>query len=428
MKLLLDLIGNLSSFATLHSWIKEQYKSRTSKVNMHKLDNIDLKIREKILREIKGEYDIEKLDDFVAKHSLNFKNRGLSILFSEDERKETIGDYIKKNSACDKDKTANILNEYFDLLNEYLFKNLSFETKFLKKCINDEGEHIIETIEEILDDKLKCENIYKDVPYSQAIISRCNSINSLLLNNMSIDLWRKSVDTDYLAADNLANVFLRVEKLLQSFNIDKFDRLSGNSSNEPIESLMQFVLTSASDFSVELNEYYNKVIIPTVNCINGYEDKDKDFHMSIGALGLYNDNSDEKIYRCVMNNLLTFFTKVCDVLSELWKDKNYEYIENIVSNEMHKYIYHRIKYHFDDKSKLMLKMIYDRNLILDTDLANEFGYNISYVRKTLYSATKAFLGYKYNDKKSTKLYIDGAYRATIKKYYNELFNGVAYEE
>lgn len=320
------------------------------------------------------------------------------------------------------------MNEYFDLLNEYLYKNLSFETRFLKKCISDEGEHIIETFEEILDDKLKCENIYKDVPYSQAIISRCNSINSLLINNMDIELWRKSVDSGYLTADNLANVFLRVEKLLQSFNVNKFNQLSGNSSSEPIESLMQFVLVSASDFSVELNEYYNKVIIPTVNCIKGYEEKGKDFYMFIGALGLYNDNSDEKIYRCVMNNLLIFFTKVCDVLSELWKGKKYEYIEKVVSDEIHKYIYWRIKYYFDDKSKLMLKMIYDRNLILDTDLANEFGYDISYVRKTLYSATKVFLGYKYNDKKSTKLYICGNYRATIKKYYDQLFNGVAYEE
>lgn len=81
MKLLIDLIGNLSSFATLQSWIKEQYKSTTCKVNMHKLDNIDLKIREKILSEINGDYDIVKLDDFVAKHSVHFKNRGLSVLF-----------------------------------------------------------------------------------------------------------------------------------------------------------------------------------------------------------------------------------------------------------------------------------------------------------------------------------------------------------
>ncbi|MDY8094480.1 hypothetical protein UY456_15890 [Paenibacillus polymyxa] len=428
MSLLMDLISGLSSFATLHSWFKEQLKNISEANDKSKLEQIDLIFKNKFLSTVQNEHDIEKFDTFIAKHSFQLKDKGLSVLFSEEEKTKAIQSFIKQNPGIDHVMVRKILDHYFNLLNEYLGRHLSFETRFLKKVINEEGKQIVERINFIIKDKTQVENIYTESSYSIEIIRSCNTINSLFLDNIGIPLWKKSVDEVYLIANGLEDILLRIEKMLNYFNVSEINKLSGNDSHKPLESLVKYMLNLAPDFLVELNEYYNSVIVPTVSCITGFEEKGEEFYISIGALGLYNDHSNEKIYQCIMNNLLIFFTKVSEALQAIWKDRNYQSIEDEVSKQMNKHIYYRIKNHFKNENKLMIKTLYKEGKMLDTVLASKLGYEIDYLRKTLYDATRVFLGYRFVDEVSTEIFIFSNYIPTIEQYYDELFGEVLPDE
>lgn len=428
MSLLMDFISGLSSFATLHSWFKEQNKSISEINDKSRLGQIDLIFRNKLLSTVQNENDIEKFDTFIAKHSFQLKDKGLSVLFSEEEKAQAIQNFIEQNSGIDHFMVEKILDQYFNLLNEYLGRHLSFETRFLKKVINEEGKHIVERINFIMKDKTLAENVYTESSYSVEIIRSCNTINSLFLDNIGIPLWKKSVDEAYLIANGLEDILLRIDKMLNYFNVSEINKLSGNDSHTPLESLMKYMLNSAPDFSIELNEYYNSVIVPTVSCITGFEEKGTEFFISIGALGLYNDHSDEKIYQCIMNNLLVFFTKVSEVLQAKWKDRNYQLIEDEVSNQMNKHIYYSIKHYFNNENKLILKTLYKEGKMLDTVLASKHGYQIDYLRKILHDATRVFLGYRFVDEVSTEIFIFSNYLPTIEQYYDDLFGEVFLDE
>jgi hypothetical protein len=423
-KLLLELIGNLSSFATLHTWLEERYQTFSNKRKIQELETIDIDVIKQIKEKLTDDYEIEQLNDFIIQHSSEFKSSGLSMLFSDAEKKQAIDDYLKKHPTYYRKDVTKALNEYFNILSDTLNNNLSFETKYIKKCINQESDRIIESFGVILDNKLSSSNTFEDSVYSNSIISSCVAINSLLLDNLKIELWNKTFKTDYLIAGSLEDIISRLEKLINSFNVEDFNKYSSSKESNPVESLIQFVLKIAPDLSVKLNYYYAKTIIPTIKCIYGFTDRNKDFYISIGALGLSDDNSEPLIFSYIMNNLTLFFKMIFEVLNELWKERHYEDIEEAVCDQINKNIYHRIRWCFNDTNRKMLKIIYERGSVIDTDLAAELGCDIIFVRKNLYNATKMFLEYSFVDKRSTNLSISKNFKETINKYYNELFSGV----
>ncbi|MED3554292.1 hypothetical protein [Cytobacillus praedii] len=425
---LFDIVSGLSSFATLHTWIIDQSSKVSDKVNMRRLDKIDLEIKSEIEKCFHTEYEINKIDEFIAGHSLEFKSYGISALFTKEEKESVINKFLMENRGLNEENTINIFNQYFYMLQEYLNKNLSFETKFLKKVIDDQGKHIVSTISKLMVN-MEDKNMFKNSEFSKRIIGICTSINTLLLNSkLKITLLKKPFAADYLIADNLDDVFLKLTNFFRNFSAEEMNEKSGIESKEPLESLFKLVIIISPDLSIELNQYYERTVKQTLNCVNGYSEKTKEFYIALGSLGLAYDNSDEKIYETVMNNLYFLFVKIYEILNEYSKEKDYLPFENSTIDDMYKHIYFRIKWYFDNDSKEMLKKIYERQEIIDTKLADELNVDISFLRRTLHSATKEFLSYKYLNNNSTIIYIDKTYRKVIEKYYYELFEDTNYED
>lgn len=419
---LLNLIGDLSSFATLQSWIKEQISKNKNSVNEKNLNNLSEIFKENKLKNIKETYEGEKLDIFITKHADLFKKNEKSYKFSVEERNKVINEFFKVNPGLryEKDDIENILNMYLDTLEENISRNLNYDTKFIIDSVDNSNRSITKKLEEI-NDKFKVKNIYQDSLYSKELISICKGLNSLFIKNLNIVMITREFDENYLNAESLSDVIMRLEKFLKCFNMKDFKEKYKAEGGNTIETLFKMVLTIASDFCIELNEYYQKVIIPTLTCIDNYDEKSKEYYISIGALGLFNDNSDENVFKKIMDNIINFFDKLGKVLEEIWKCRDYKKLDDNVTADMHRSIYNHIKYKLDDKKRLLVKTIYDKGKILDTDLANIFSCSVKEIRYILYDLTETLIGYNYFDNKSTTVYIDSAYKKTIKLYYNEIF-------
>ncbi|EDT74306.1 hypothetical protein [Clostridium butyricum] len=415
---LLSFISNLSSFATIQSWINDQYKEEKAIKNINKLNNIDLEIRKKILETFNEESEAEYMDNFIAEHAFTIKDKGLSVFFSEKEKKEAIDEICKTNYTISKDKVTKVLNEYFYLLNNYLNNNISFETKFIKKCLDQQTDKIIDVIKS---SKPK-ENIFNDKKYSSIIISKCNAMNTLMINSkFNTDLLLKPFAADYLTANDFESVLLKLDNLLRNFHIKFLNDNAKKSSNESLEALYNFVSVQTLGSMINLTNLYNNKIKYIITCIRHYEYKDKEFYMSLGALGLFNNDMDKSIYVCVMENLIIFFDEAFKELKKSWGNINYKKNEDNTIKEMNRSLYYKVKWYFTKDTKKILKKIYENNKILDTELAEYSGSDVMSIRKLLYSCTQVFLRYNYADDKSTYVFIDHDYKEVIKEYYNDLF-------
>lgn len=416
-----ELVAGLSSFATLQTWISQQRKDFSNKNNSENLEYIDLEIKNKIEKCFNTEYEITKLDEFITNHSSNYKNSyGPHLFFNEEEKEELISLFIRENPNLNNENSMKILDEYFYLLNKYLEESLSMDTKFLKKTIDNQTEKIVKSVIQVVGEN-KEENVFSNSVYSEKIIKVSNSINIILLNSeLDINMLKRSFQLDYLKAENLEDVIFRMINLLGSFDSYSMNKISGINSENSLESLFNLIVRIAPDLSIELNQYYNHAIKQTINCIYGFSDKNPEFLISIGALGLANDYSDEKIYLTIMNNVYRYFSKVNDILKEYFKNRDFSELEKGTVDEIHKNLFYQIRHMFNDDNKEILKLIYERDEMIDVEIANELSISIYEVRKNLYLSTKVFLYYKFVDNYSTKITIIKIYKEVIKKYYSEL--------
>lgn len=261
---------------------------------------------------------------------------------------------------------------------------------------------------------------------SAKIISKINAINTLTLKNLFLNIWLKDLDGDFLMGNSSTDTVLRIKSLFELINKKELNKISGVNNENSFEALFNAVTVLAPDLSTDLNTFYHKAMLPTLVCVNGFLEKNESYYISIGALGLLNDNSETSIIDCIMNNSLHFFSNIYSILENLWKDRDYTNIENEVSNEMHTYLINRIKRLIDDDNLEYIKVIYDRNSIIDVELAGMFTCDIIELRKKLYDHTKDILSYKYYNNFSTQIYISPIYLKTFELHYSEIF-GRQYE-
>ncbi|MFE9275694.1 SMEK domain-containing protein [Paenibacillus glucanolyticus] len=259
--------------------------------------------------------------------------------------------------------------------------------------------------------------------YSAKIISKINTINILTLKNLFLNIWLKDLDGYFLTGNSSTDTVLRLKSLFEIINQKELNKISGVNSENSIEALFNAVTVLAPDLSIDLNTFYHKTMLPTIACVNGFLEKNESYYMSIGALGLFNDNSEESIVDCIMNNSLHFFSNILSILDSLWKDRDYTKIENQVSNGMHSYLLKRIKRLIDDDKREYIKVIFDRKSIVDVELAEMFSSELIELRKKLYECTKDILSYDYYDNFSTQLNISSVYSKTFELYYSEIFGG-----
>lgn len=426
---LMDVISGLSSFATLHSWINEQFETIVNYKKSKKLNDISIEFKNNYLKKLKDEFIEEKVDQYLAESASDFSTKSIVELFSDDEREEVIQDFFRKNPRLqytDKKKIISILNEYLDTLSEYLTEKMSYDSKIIIKTVKDGDKALSDQLKEIKD-ILPVQNVYHDLDLSKKIISKCNALNALLLNNLHISLWIKDIDEDFLTGNSLTDIIMRIKSFFELINKKEFNNVSGAKCENSIEALFNMIKVLVPDLSIDLNAFYYEKIVQTLACINGFLEKSESYYMSIGALGLFNDNSEENIFKCIMNNLLSFIVISFNTLDNFWRNRDYKKIENEVNNKMHQYLLRHIKLLIDDDNISFVKTIYDYKSILDVNLAKMFLCDVNELRKKLYRLTDTFLGYEYNDNLSTKLFISGEYTKTFEKYYNEIFGEVKNE-
>lgn len=426
---LLEVVSGLSSFATLHSWIIEQIDNIGDTKKSKKIDDIGIEFKTQYLSRLNDEFIEEKVDQFIAGSASDFSTKSIFEFFTSAERQKVINDFFLRNPKLqftDKEKIIDILNSYLDKLCEYLSQKLSYDSKIIIKTIKDSERITKENLKEI-NDKLFNPNIYSIGDFSNKIVSKINALNVLILNYLHINVWLKDANDAFLAGGSLTDVILRIKSLFELINKKELNRVSGVNCENSFEALFNMINVLAPDLSTELNTFYCRNVVQTIACINGFLEKNEAYYISIGALGLFNDNSEENIFKCIMNNLLLFLTISFNVLDNLWKDKDYEKIEVEVSNEMHQYLLSHINHMIDENSIKFIKVIYDKKSIVDVELARIFFCEIDELRKKLYKYTKEFLSYSYYDNHSTKLYIRKMYLKTFELYYSDIFGEKQYE-
>lgn len=420
---LLSFVSGLSSFATLHSWITEQLDNLGDHRKEAQINHISLEFKETYLMKLNDEFTEEKLDRYIAENASEFSTSSIFELFSSEERERVIQDFFHKNPGLqytDKEKIVSILNEYLDRLSDYINQNLTYDTKLILKTLKD-GDRSTNAHLKAISEKLSGHNDYANAELSNAIISKCNAINALMLKHVQVNLWLTDVESDFITGTSLKDIVIKLKALFDLINKKELDRISGADSDNAIEALFQMVKALAPDLSTELNTYYNQQIIPVIASINGYMEKKETYYMAIGALGLFNDNSDASIYDCVMKHLLSFISLSFSVLDQLWKDRDYEKIDREVGDDMHRYLLRHIEYLMDEDSMKLIQTIYDKKTILDIELAELFSLDVDHLRKKLYKCTEKFLAYRYYDNVSTLLFIDRVYVTTFERYYAKIF-------
>lgn len=421
---LLTSISTISSFATLHTWISEKSLKNTDKIKFQNLNHIDLEMKKEIEKWFNQESNIVVLDQFITKHSAEFKEFGISMLFSEEEKQKAIENFTKSNPSINAILAEKVLREYFIKLNTYLNENLSLEVKLVKRWISESENKIITAI----DEKLSDNNVYHNSSYSKKIIGLCSSIHAIFLSSdLKINFLNKTFSADYLTAENLENVFLKISNLFKFINTDEINIKTNIKTEISLESLLNLATYVSLDLSVELKDYYRRVMPQTITCIEEFSGKTKNYYISVGALGLISDSSDEKIYNVVMNNLVEFLFKVHGILKSCSEVKDYKALEDKTINEMNKHIFNRIKWYFTKETKDILNIIFERERIIDTELANELGIDISYLRKLLNIAKQDLVLYKFYNNFSTIIFINSKYKETIMLYYKELFEEQCHE-
>lgn len=433
---ILEVIGSLSSFITVESRIKDAISDSKYIKSNSKLDNLREEISKISSNKLDDMFAKDKLENYIYNDSNRIYPKSEIEFISEAQKNKIIDDFFKKNpylSLYDKD-IISILNVYFDKINNYSNLLLDNKSKIMINHMDNRFSSVnngIKSIDDKLDNINKSQqkfNIYKDQDKSSRIINKCISINSHLLQHVNISLWKKDFERNYFCASSFIDVSFRIKSFLNLLNLDVFNDFVGSKYTSSLEALFNLVKKIAPDLSTDLDYFYNKKIIHTVNCIDEAEIRSNKYYISIGALGLYDNNSDEMVYEQIMDNLMLFFTKVENILNIYFKENKHENLIQVTTEEMHSYLLKKIKYMIDKENVNIIKFIYDKGKVKDTCIPNHFKCDINSLRKMLYPLTKEILDYSYNDNQSTILYIRRAYLGTFKLYYDSIFGGNEYED
>ncbi|RDV24963.1 hypothetical protein C7B90_23115, partial [Lysinibacillus fusiformis] len=294
-------------------------------------------------------------------------------------------------------------------------------SKMLKRWIEKSKNEVIAVLEE----KIPVNKFSQNNEYSQRIIELGNLIHlEVLRSDFQLSIFNRNFPIDYLVGNNLKDIFFKIEKYLNSINIKEINEKTCWETNLAMESLLNFITYISEDMSIEVRDLYSKKIRKIIVCIEEYDGKTNEYYMSLGALGLMDNNSDERIFEVVMNNLIEFLFKVYEILKYCLKEKDYKSIENKTVKNIHLHTYNKIRHYFTNETRTILREILEHGEINDVKLAEAIGIKIFELRRILKASTRELVAYKFVDNFSTNLQIKYQYIETIHVYYQQLFEGL----
>lgn len=93
-KIIWDILSSTSTLATIETRVREEVSNRKSDSYEKKLKNIDVKIKEKVLEDIKDSVLEERLDKYITEHAAEFK---ANSIFSHEEKQEFMEAFLQQN-------------------------------------------------------------------------------------------------------------------------------------------------------------------------------------------------------------------------------------------------------------------------------------------------------------------------------------------
>lgn len=416
---LLDFLSMISTFATIETRIRELILNSKKRSNKKDIKNIELDVRECLKFEDNA---LGKIDDFISKHAELFKDFERGVIFSDTDKERFIQDFFKKNNDlyAYKGDVEYALNIYIDKLEQRISTVLSPGEKMIMRTMNEmktNFENIDEKVDKIInvfEEKEYGKKVFSESKYNKACIVLLKEIDALIEKNIGNKIFKKSIRENYLVADNFENTILRLQEVFRSIDIDYINMRTKSKYNDGFEAFRKFIKTIASDLMISINEKYDYKINMVICCINEFEQKGEKYYLSLGALGLFNDYSDEAIYLCVMDILFSYLKEIRDVLIKKWKKRNYKLLENKAQAEMQEYLWQQIRYSITSINKEWILDILNTGKISDAEIAQKYNRSVKDIRKELYDAAKTFLNHSYIDDYTTMMSIKDEYKEIVR--------------
>ena len=415
----MEILSTIGTIVTIETRIRE-FISNTKKRNNEKdIENIEEDIRECLNLD---DDILDKVDDFISKHAALFKDNEKGVFFSTTDKEKFIQDFFSNNGNLylyKKDITC-ALNIYIDEIEARISKVLSPSEKVIMRTINESKQSIqdidekVDRIINIINKKKYGEKVFLNSKYNKACIVLLKEIDAMIEKNVGKKIIKKSIPENFLEADKLENTIFKLQEIFGRIDIDYINDKLNMNLDDGFDAFIKYVKAIAPDFMASISEKYDQKINMVLYCINEFEEKSKKYYLSLGALGLINDNSDETIYLCVMDILFSYFGEIRNGLYEKWKNRNPELLKTVAQIEMQKRLWQQIRFSITDTNREWILCILNTGSISDIDLAQRYSVEVKEVRKGLYDATKYFLCHSYVDDYTTMMAIHDVYREIIK--------------
>ncbi len=426
------IIGAIGSVATIETRIREAINQYKKNNNKKKIEKIDLEIKLTKLKKL-DEYSEEVIDKFITEHVSSFKSINLNRVFSDPEKNNFITSFFEKNQDMIfyRDIISNILNEYIDEIEEYISKFMTDGEKVIVKKVNHISNQVDNVCDEIADNskiiksmnrnienmagKICDLNIFRDSNYSSSIIGLLNMIFLEIEKNTGEKLLKKVLTTDSLKAENFEDVIFRIQKAISQIDRERIEDITKNNFDNGLYALHFYIQYIAADFANKVNLIFSENTQLLIDIIYCYEDKNPQYYLALGAMGLRNSHTDENIYSYVMDGLISYLSRLLEVLKEKWKNRDYDSLDVIAVEEMQKRLWYQIQFAINEKNKQWIIEIVKNDNITDVELATRFNVSVKDLRKELYVATKTFLHHRYFDNYTTSLIINDDYKEVLMK-------------
>lgn len=123
-KIIWDILSNTGTLATIETRVREEVSNRKSEFYEKELQNIDVKIKEKMLDGLKDSVLEERLDRYITEHAAEFK---ANSIFSNEEKQEFVEAFLQQylDLLPYRDKVEEVLTYYLEELERIILKNMS---------------------------------------------------------------------------------------------------------------------------------------------------------------------------------------------------------------------------------------------------------------------------------------------------------------
>lgn len=419
-----SILGGVSAVVTIETRIREVISNRKE----DSIKSLDEEFRECMKFD---ENTIGRIDDAISDFHLKYSDIGTNFIISENNRTQFIEDFFRNNDDLRiyKSDIVPAISNYFDLVEKEIKSVCSVGERVIIDKANEIQQSVLNIEKEVLEytnenrkekEEAEGKKLYTDNKSAKECVVYLNQIISLLRENANVCLRETPIPDNYLKGNDFDTVVIKLQKLFEKLNYKDIKSFVIKQENKDVSCFLEGIKYIVPDYASSINSKYEKKIKLIEIIIYQYDEKDREYYIALGALGLISDYSDEAIYRCIIETFEVYLRNVRDILFEKWKDRDSRLLENIAHEKMNEQLWNKIRFAISNQNKEWVKyLLISGDEITDVELAQKFDVNIEVLRNNLYNSTKSFLYYSYVDDYTTRLQVNGIYREVLEKYLRE---------